>query len=202
MNRRALLIDRDGTVCEDVGYLDDPERLQLLPGAAAALAQAALAGFQTVLITNQAGVGHGRFDELRLDEIHDRLRELLAAEGARLDGIYYCPHHPEAALARYRLDCACRKPKPGMLLRARDEMGIDLGSSYVVGDHLRDIEAGSRAGATSILVLTGHGRKMWSSEAPPSAAAPAHVADDLREAVDWILAREGLPAGAGPGGAS
>ena len=201
MNRRALLIDRDGTVCEDVGYLDSPEALRLIGGSAAALAQAARAGFQTVLITNQAGVGHGHFDELRLDEIHDRLRELLAAEGARLDGIYYCPHHPEAALPRYRLDCDCRKPKPGMLLRARDEMGIDLGSSYVVGDHPRDVEAGSRAGATSILVLTGHGRKMRTPESAPGSTAPAHVAADLREAVGWILEREGRPAGAGPHGA-
>ena len=191
MQRRALLIDRDGTVCEDVGYLESPEALRLVPGSARAIVEAARAGFQTILITNQAGVAHGRLDELVLDEIHDRLRELLAAEGARLDGIYYCPHHPEAALPRYRVDCACRKPKPGMLLRARDEMGIELGSSYVIGDHQRDIEAGTSAGATSILVLTGHGREMSNAGVPRPQAAPAHVAADLHEAVGWILEREG-----------
>lgn len=195
MQRRALLIDRDGTVCEDVGYLDDPAALSILPGAAEALVAAERAGFQIVLVTNQAGVGHGRFDELRLDSIHDRLRELLAGAGARLDGIYYCPHHPEALLARYRVDCACRKPKPGMLLRARDEMGIDLAASYLVGDHPRDIAAGTAAGATSVLVLTGHGRRTWLEAPTRPDVLPDHVAPDLARAVEWILERERAPAG-------
>jgi D-glycero-D-manno-heptose 1,7-bisphosphate phosphatase len=190
MQRRALLIDRDGTVCEDVGYLDQPQALHVLPGAAEALVAAERAGFQIVLVTNQAGVGHGRLDELTLDSIHDRLRELLGERGARVDGIYYCPHHPEALLARYRLDCACRKPKPGMLLRARDEMGIDLGSSYLVGDHPRDIAAGAAAGVTSVLVLTGHGRRMWLEAPRPPDVRPDHVAEDLAGAVAWILERE------------
>ena len=159
MHRRALLIDRDGTVCEDVGYLDSAARLRLLPGAAWALAEAARAGFQTVLITNQAGVGHGRFDELVLDEIHDRLRELLAAEGARLDGIYYCPHHPEAALPRYRLDCACRKPKPGMLREIGIRFGVDMSGVPCVGDGLRDLLAAEAVGGQPMLVLTGKGEK-------------------------------------------
>jgi D-glycero-D-manno-heptose 1,7-bisphosphate phosphatase len=197
MQRRALLIDRDGTVCEDVGYLDQPQALHVLPGAAEALVAAERAGFQIVLVTNQAGVGHGRFDELTLDSIHDRLRELLGERGARVDGIYYCPHHPEALLARYRLDCACRKPKPGMLLRARDEMGIDLASSYLVGDHPRDIAAGAAAGATSVLVLTGHGRRMWLETPRPPDVRPDHVADDLAAAVQWILERERASATAG-----
>jgi len=195
MQRRALLIDRDGTVCEDVGYLDRPEALNLLPGAVGALAAAQRAGFQLVLVTNQAGVGHGRLDELMLDSIHDRLRALLDEGGARLDGIYYCPHHPEAALPRYRVECACRKPKPGMLLRARDEMGVDLASSYLVGDHPRDIEAGAAAGVTSILVLTGHGRRLWLEAPSPPPVRPAHVAPDLAGAVDWILERERASAG-------
>lgn len=190
MQRRALLIDRDGTLCEDVGYLASPDALRLLPGAAEAVAAGERAGFQIVLVTNQAGVGHGRLDELTLDTIHDRLRELLAERGARLDGIYYCPHHPEAALPRYRVDCACRKPKAGMLLRARDEMGIDLASSYMIGDHPRDVLAGTAAGATSILVLTGHGRRLWLEAPTPPAVRPAHVAEDLAGAVGWILSRE------------
>ena len=189
MKRRALLLDRDGTICEDVGYIGVVEQLRLLPRSADAIVAATAAGFQCVLITNQAGVARGVLDEARLDEIHDRLRELLDAEGARLDGIYYCPHHPEGEIAGYGVTCDCRKPGAGMLLRARDEMGIDLGSSYVVGDHLRDIEAGHAAGTTTVLVLTGHGRDQLDKR-DPEAARPAHVAADLHEAVEWILSRE------------
>jgi len=189
MKRRALLLDRDGTICEDVGYLDSIENLHLLPQSAEAIVAATEAGFQCVLITNQAGIARGVLDEARLDEVHDRLRELLAAEGARLDGIYYCPHHPEGEVVRYRSSCDCRKPRPGMLLRARDEMGIDLESSYLVGDHLRDIEAGHAVGATTVLVLTGHGRDQLDAGGP-MASLPSHVAADLHAAVTWILEQE------------
>jgi len=189
MKRRALLLDRDGTICEDVGYLGVVEDLRLLPRSADAIVAATAAGFQCVLITNQAGVARGVLDESRLDEIHDRLRELLDTEGARLDGIYYCPHHPEGEIDRYRASCDCRKPKAGMLLRARDEMGIDLGLSYVVGDHLRDIEAGHAAGTSTVLVLTGHGREQYAKR-DPATPRPTHVAEDLHEAVEWILSRE------------
>ena len=189
MRRRALLLDRDGTICEDVGYLGAVEDLRLLPGSAEAIVSATEAGFQCVLITNQAGIARGVLDEARLDEIHDRLRDLLAAEGARLDGIYYCPHHPEGEVVGYRTRCECRKPRAGMLLRARDEMGIDLESSYLVGDHLRDIEAGQAVGTTSILVLTGHGRDQSDGDSPAD-PRPTHVAEDLHAAVGWILERE------------
>lgn len=189
MRRRALLLDRDGTICEDVGYLNVVEELRLLPRSAEAIVAASAAGFQSVVITNQAGIARGVLDESRLDEIHDRLRELLGAEGARLDGIYYCPHHPDGEVERYRARCACRKPESGMLLRARDEMGIDLMSSYLVGDHLRDVEAGLAVGATTILVLTGHGRDQLDRRDPTS-PKPAYVCEDLYEAVAWILERE------------
>jgi D-glycero-D-manno-heptose 1,7-bisphosphate phosphatase len=185
-----LLLDRDGTICEDVGYLADVEKVRLVPGSAAAIADAAAAGFQCVVITNQGGLARGAFDETRLDEVHDRLRELLAAEGARLDGIYYCPHHPEGEVARFSHPCECRKPGTAMLTRARDEMGIDLASSYVVGDHLRDIAAGNSAGTTTVLVLTGHGRSQIEDGSAPDAPRPDHVAADLHEAVRWILDRE------------
>jgi D-glycero-D-manno-heptose 1,7-bisphosphate phosphatase len=198
MKRRALLLDRDGTICEDVGYIGAVEDLRLLPGSAEAIVSAAAAGFQCVLITNQAGIARGVLDEARLDEVHDRLRELLAAEGARLDGIYYCPHHPEGEISRYRRRCDCRKPGSGMLKRARDEMGIDLESSYVVGDHLRDIGAGHTVGATTILVLTGHGQDQLDGPAPQGPRAD-HVTEDLHAAVGWIVDREcGDASGANP----
>ncbi len=192
MTRRAILMDRDGTVCDEVGYVNHVDRLRLLPRSGAAIRAANGAGFQTVVLTNQAGVARGYFDETLVDRVHERLRELLAAEGARLDGIYYCPHHPGVGTGAYRKDCECRKPKPGMLFRARDEMGVDLARSYMVGDSVRDIEAGFRAGATPVLVLTGYGRGEWEHQRDRWTVQPAHVAGDLLDAVRWILAREAL----------
>jgi D-glycero-D-manno-heptose 1,7-bisphosphate phosphatase len=183
-------MDRDGTVCEEVGYLDRVEKLRLLPGSAEAIRRANAAGLQTLVLTNQSGVARGRFDETLLADVHERLRELLADAGARLDGIYHCPHHPQHGEPPYRAECECRKPAAGMLWRARDEMGIDLEGSYMVGDRMSDVEAATRAGTTPILVLTGVGRRERESAEAPGAARPAHVADDLLGAVEWILARE------------
>ena len=190
MKRRGLLIDRDGTICEEVGYLDRVEALKLLPGSAKAIRRANEAGFQAVVITNQSGVGRGLLDESRLADIHDGMRALLAEEGARIDGIYYCPHHPAAALDRYRRECECRKPRPGMLLRAGDEMGIDLKASYVIGDRCRDVEAARAVGATDVLVLTGYGSREVEYHSGRERPRPTHVAKDLGAAVDWILNRE------------
>jgi D-glycero-D-manno-heptose 1,7-bisphosphate phosphatase len=190
MGRRAIIMDRDGTVCDEVGYVNHVERIRLLPRSARAIRRANEAGFQTVVVTNQAGVARGYFDESLVDEVHDRVRHLLSEEGARLDGIYYCPHHPEVGAPAYRLHCTCRKPKPGMLFRARDDMGIDLGSSFMIGDSVRDVEAGHGAGCTTILVRTGYGRGELEHQPHRFTVRPAHVADDLLDAVDWILERE------------
>ena len=190
MGRRAIIMDRDGTVCDEVGYVNHVGRVRLLPRSAAAVRAANEAGFQTVVATNQAGVARGYFAESLVDEVHDRVRELLAADGARLDGIYYCPHHPEVGEPAYRKVCMCRKPLPGMLERARDEMGIDLASSYMVGDTVKDLEAGRRAGATSVLVLTGYGRGELQYQSHAWTVKPDHVAEDLLDAVTWILDRE------------
>ena len=193
VGRRAIIMDRDGTVCEEVGYVNHLSRVRLLARSAEAIRRANDAGFQTVVVTNQAGVARGYFDEHLVDEVHDKVREMLASGGARLDGLYYCPHHPEVGAPPYRKACDCRKPRPGMLLRARDEMGIDLARSYMIGDSVRDIEAGHRAGATTVLVLTGYGRGELEYQSRGWTVKPAHVADDLLDAVDWILAREGPP---------
>lgn len=190
MGRRAIIMDRDGTVCDEVGYVNHVGRVRLLPRSAAAIRAANEAGFQTVVATNQAGVARGYFAESLVDEVHDRVRELLAADGARLDGIYYCPHHPEVGEPAYRKVCTCRKPLPGMLERARDEMGIDLTASYMVGDTVKDLEAGRRAGATSVLVLTGYGRGELQYQSHAWTVKPDHVAEDLLDAVTWILDRE------------
>jgi len=190
MGRRAIIMDRDGTVCEEVGYVNHIDRVRLLPRSAAAIQAANEAGFQTVVVTNQAGVARGYFAEGLIDEAHDRVRELLAETGARLDGIYYCPHHPEVGAPAYRKRCTCRKPSPGMLERARDEMGIDLSSSYMIGDTVKDVEAGHRAGTTTVLVLTGYGKGELEYQSHAWTVRPDHVAVDLLDAVTWILERE------------
>jgi len=190
MGRRAILLDRDGTVCEEVGYVNHVDRLRLIPGSAEAISRLNEAGFQTVVVTNQAGVARGYFPESLIGDVHDRLRELLAEAGARIDGIYYCPHHPEVGAPPYRVDCDCRKPRPGLLRRAAAEMGLDLASSYVVGDHVKDLEAGRTVGATPVLVRTGYGAGLLAWRTEDWRVRPTHVADDLAGAVDWILARE------------
>ena len=188
--RRAIVMDRDGTVCDEVGYVNHVSRIRLLPRSAAAIRMAREAGFVTVVVTNQAGVARGYFEEALVHRVHDRLREMLAAEGASVDAIYHCPHHPDAGEPPYRRDCDCRKPRPGMLLRARDELRIDLARSYMVGDSIRDVEAGRRVGATTVLVLTGYGRGELEHRSDGWKSRPDHVAEDLEDAVAWIVARE------------
>jgi D-glycero-D-manno-heptose 1,7-bisphosphate phosphatase len=190
-------MDRDGTVCDEVGYVNHVSRIRLLPRSAAAIRRAREAGFKTAIVTNQAGVARGYFDEELIHRVHDRVRELLAADGAAVDAIYYCPHHPDAGAPPYRLDCDCRKPRPGMLLRARDELGIDLARSYLVGDSMRDVEAGQRVGATTVLVLTGYGRGELEYRSAGWKTRPDHIAEDLMDAVEWILALEAGASGDG-----
>jgi D-glycero-D-manno-heptose 1,7-bisphosphate phosphatase len=191
--RRAIFMDRDGTVCEEVGYVNHVDRIRLLPRSAEAIRLANQAGFQAVIVTNQAGVARGYFDEDLVHEVHDAVRHQLAEAGARVDGIYYCPHHPETGSQAYRRVCDCRKPKAGMLLRAQEEMGIDLAASYMVGDTVKDLGAGRAVGATTVLVLTGYGRGELQYQSHRWTVQPDHVSEDLLDAVQWILAREGLP---------
>lgn len=179
--RRAVFLDRDGTINEEVGYLDTLGKLRLLPGAAGAIGDLNRAGWAVVVVTNQSGIARGFFDEGFVEETHRRLQDLLREAGARIDGFYVCPHHPTEGREPYRMDCPCRKPRPGLILRAAAELEISLGESYMVGDTPKDVEAGTRAGARGILVRTGYGR-----ECPPPPDT-AFVAEDLAEAVRWIL---------------
>lgn len=173
--KRFVLIDRDGTLNVEKNYLSDPAELELIPGAAAAIQRLRAAGFGVVVVTNQSGIARGYFDLNRLDAIHARLRELLAAEGAAVDGIYICPHGPDD-------DCTCRKPLPGMIKQAMAEHGFDPRAAVVIGDKEADVELGRGVGATTFLVRTGHGRK---TEAKGSNAD--HVVEDLPAAVNVIL---------------
>jgi D-glycero-D-manno-heptose 1,7-bisphosphate phosphatase len=193
MKKRAVFLDRDGTVNEDVGYPGTYDLVRIYPYSIDAIRRLRQAGFAVVIVTNQSGIGRGFFTEDALVEIHERLVEDLAAAGARPDAIYYCPHHPGSTIPGYGPDCRCRKPFPGMALKARDELGIELEGSYMVGDKEEDIRFGLAIGATPVLVLTGYGKGTL-ARLRETGLEPAFVAADLGEAADWILRRENSPA--------
>jgi len=185
--RPAVFLDRDGTINEQMGYINHLSRFHLLPGVAAAIRLLNQAGVPVVVVSNQSGVGRGYFPASLVNEVHDMMKNELAREEARVDGLYFCPHHPEAKVEEYRLACHCRKPKIGMFAAAAREMGLDMSASYVVGDRWTDLKAAANCGATGVLVLTGYGRGDLLYMAPVEAVKPRHVAEDLHAAVQWIL---------------
>ena len=186
--RPCVFLDRDGTVTREAGYINHPERLELLPGAAAAIRRLNDADVLTVIVSNQAGLARGYFDEAVLRATMDRLRDLLAARNARLDAIYYAPCHPSAADPRWRDDPdELRKPGVGMIRRAQARLPIDMTRAWVVGDRHTDLVFAHRAGLPGILVKSGYGLGEWTYERERWTEQPEHVADDLREAVAWIL---------------
>jgi D-glycero-D-manno-heptose 1,7-bisphosphate phosphatase len=182
----AIFIDRDGTLNQDIGYVSTPDDLVLYPWAAEAVRMVNESGLLAIVITNQSGIARGMYTEERLSSIHLRMIEQLACEGARIDAVYYCPHHPEVGDVRYRIACDCRKPRIGMLDRAARDHRIDLKRSFVVGDKASDINLAGNAGARSALVLTGYGRETlthpdrWPCE-------PEIIAENLLGAVKQIL---------------
>jgi len=180
----AVFLDRDGTVVEDPGYIGDPDQVQLLPDATDAINRFSKAGHLVVVVSNQSGVARGMFTEEDLSQVHDRFVELLEADGAVLDGAYYCPYlnGSEAKVEAYRRDSDLRKPKPGMLLQAARELGIDLTRSWMIGDAARDVEAGARAGCRTILVARHPSRSS-------AASVSNHTVRSLSEAAD-IVERE------------
>jgi D-glycero-D-manno-heptose 1,7-bisphosphate phosphatase len=187
-SRPAVFFDRDGTLTEEVGYVNHPSRLKLLPRAAEAVRRLNAAGVAAVVVTNQAGIARGYFSEGVLRAVDDALRAQLDRDGAWLDGIYACLHHPTEGEAPYRELCDCRKPKPGLLLRAARELGLDLARSTMVGDKASDLVPGRAVGAATVLVLTGYGLGEWEYRRSHFAVEPDHVAGDLLDAVDWALA--------------
>jgi D-glycero-D-manno-heptose 1,7-bisphosphate phosphatase len=153
----AVFLDRDGTINEEVGYLDSLEKLRIIPEAFDAIRLINQSGMKAVVISNQSGVARGYFDEAFVETVHTRIQALLKEHQAWIDRFYYCPHHPTEGIGAYRMACTCRKPEAGLLVRASQEMGIDLAHSYMVGDMPKDIEAAGKAGAKGILVQTGYG---------------------------------------------
>ena len=184
---RAVFLDRDGTVNEEVGYLKDLGQLRLIPGAGSAIRKFHEAGLKVVVITNQSGVARGYFTESFVHDTHALLEQLLKNEGAKLDGIYYCPHHPTAGSSRYTIECDCRKPGTGLIDRAARDLDIDIKRSYVVGDKWSDVELGQRAGARSVLVRTGFAADDTGNARPPHVKDPDFAADTINHAADWII---------------
>ena len=187
--RAAVFLDRDGTINEQMGYINHISRFVLLPGAAQAIRTLNEQDIPVVVVTNQSGLARGYFPPSLLEEVHAKMEQELASEGAHIDGLYICPHHPEAKEEQFRKDCTCRKPKTGLLERAAAELGLDLQRSFMVGDRWSDLKCGARVGATSILVLTGYGRGDLEYISPQQEIQPAKVAEDLPEAVAWIVER-------------
>ena len=186
-SRPALFLDRDGVLIEEVEYLARPEQVRLIPGAAAAIRKVNDAGWRVVVVSNQSGVARGLFPESLLPEIHRVIADRLLAEaGARVDRFYYCPHHPTEGQGGYRIDCDCRKPKPGMLLKAAAELGIDLARSWMVGDRATDLQAGAAAGCRTILVRTGYGHSAGLAGPDPKLHLEAVVLSVV-EAVEFAL---------------
>ena len=187
---RAVLLDRDGVLIEDVHLLTRPEQVVIRAGVPGALRALGEAGFRLVVVSNQPVVARGLASEADVRAVHARMESLLQSAGAPpLDGIYFCPHHPNATLPAYRVDCDCRKPKPGLFRRAAKELELDLGASFAVGDRITDIIAGARAGCRTVLVQTGrHEEKpIETSEPLDTTIQPDHTCADLSEAVEWIL---------------
>jgi len=186
--RRGVFLDRDGTINEEIDFLRTPDELRLIPGAGAAIRSLNERHLVTCVISNQSGVARGFLTEADLLPIHERLEQELGRDNARLDRIYYCPHHPTEGRPPYNIACECRKPKTGMLRKGAEEFGLDLKRSFVVGDRIVDVQAGQAVGATTILVLTGYG-KTAAEECSTEGVRPDRTATSIVEAVDFILNR-------------
>ncbi len=188
MKRRAIFLDRDGTIIRDRHFLHKPEEVELFPGAAKALRRLGEAGFALVVLSNQSGVARGLFDLAAVAAVNDELERQLAQEGISLDGIYVCPHHPDAESKEFGIACECRKPAPGLAMQAAEELSLNLEGSWIVGDKPDDVLLSKVLPLHAVLLRTGYGRVR---EGEVADLAGLHVADDLASAVDWILEREG-----------
>ncbi len=171
---RAVFLDRDGTIIAEKNYLSQITEVEVLPGIPSAIRELNRNNFKVIVISNQSGVGQGKFTQKKVEKINNYLKNLLLKKGAKIDKIYFCPHIPEN-------NCSCRKPSTGLIHEAQKDFNIVLEKSYLIGDKASDIEAGYRAGCKTILVLTGCGEK------EKEKSTPTHLASNLREAVKWIL---------------
>ena len=187
--RPAFFLDRDGVVAEEVGYMNHLSRLQVYPFAAEAIKKIRAAGYAAVVVTNQAGVARGYFPEELIQMVHDKMERELSTDGARLDGVYYCPHHPSVGEPPYRKKCNCRKPRPGMIEQAVKELGLTLEGSVVVGDRYTEVEMAHGLGLRAALVLTGSGQGEYEYLSKGWTKQPEWVVEDLLDAVKKIIGK-------------
>lgn len=186
----AVFLDRDGVINEEVGYLDNLYKLKVIPGAYEAIRMINNSGMKAIVVSNQAGVAKGIFTEDFVRKTNDCLQTMLNQKGACINHFYFCPHHPTEGIEPYRRICDCRKPAPGMLLRAAQDLNIDLKRSYFIGDRFRDMEAAKNAQVKGILVKTGYGAELLQDDGPDKATAenkPDFIAADILDAVKWIF---------------
>ena len=186
----AVFLDRDGTINEEVGYLDSIGKLKLFANTAEAIKMINESGMKAVVITNQSGIARGYFSEEFVETVHARIQKILKAKGAFIDAFYYCPHHPTEGSGIYQQSCACRKPEAGLLIAAAQNMDIDLTRSYVVGDMVKDIQVASKVGAKGLLVKTGYGENTIRKDFAAGSAEtcrPCYIAEDILDAVKWIM---------------
>lgn len=186
---KAIFLDKDGTLVDDLPYNVEQSRITLCPGVGAGLRLLARLDYKLFVVTNQDGVAHGYFGESDVEGVAHRLNELLFRERLNLEGFYYCPHHPDGSVVPYARDCHCRKPKPGMLLQAAHDRGIDLHASWMIGDILHDVEAGNRAGCRTLLIDNGNETE-W--RLGPK-RIPTRMAPDLYAAAVLIAEEDKVP---------
>ena len=182
---RAVFLDRDGTIIEEVGYLDRPERVEFFPWTIDAIRVLNRADLAVVLVSNQSGIARGFFTDAVVDTVHQRMDDMLSAGGARIDAYYYCPHHPDGSVAELAKVCDCRKPARGLVDRAVAEFGVDPARSFVVGDRWLDIGLARTVGARGVLVRTGYGEREEGK--PPNGMEADAIVDNLIAASSWIL---------------
>ncbi|MBK1441564.1 HAD family hydrolase [Parapedobacter sp. ISTM3] len=183
-SKKAIFLDKDGTLIRDVPYNADPAKIELLAGVADGLRQLGTLGYSFFVVTNQAGVAKGYFREEALLGVEKKLQQLLSSSGVVLSGFYYCPHHPEGTVKSYTRICRCRKPMPGMLLQAAATYGISLGDSWMVGDILDDVEAGNRAGCKTVLI---DGLRRERKNVLNEHQRPSYIADSFTQAANLII---------------
>lgn len=182
-SKPAIFLDRDGTIIKEVGYIDSPEKISLIPRADEAIRSLQESGFKIIVVSNQSGVAHGYFDEDTVRLINERVSDIFASKSAVIDAFYFCPHHPDFGNQDYKKDCECRKPKPGMILQAVEEHRIDLSNSIMIGDKFTDVKTGKNLNLLSILVLTGFGTKEYQTiKAMGLQPEPDFVAENIYEA--------------------
>jgi D,D-heptose 1,7-bisphosphate phosphatase len=192
-NNIAVFLDRDGTINEEVGYLDRLDKLKIIPNAYEAIRLINLSGMKAIVISNQAGVARGFFTEEFVRTVNKHLQADLKKKNAVIDGFYYCPHHPTEGKGIYLQNCNCRKPAAGMLLQAAQDLDIDLSVSYFIGDRFIDMETAKKVGVKGVLVKTGYGEDLLQDDGPDAATAenkPTYIAADILDAVRWILKDE------------